>query len=128
MSITSYRGPSGENYIIKMGEPFIVKNKQDIKFFEKNNKRFKKLNAVQHKKAKKKAKKASIAKGNEEETLAKELEKNLSEIKGLTPEAIAFLVKTYLDEKHLILAIEDGGDLGEGLTKEEKVLVKEKYA
>jgi len=112
-SMAFYNGPSGTTYVINLGLPFLVKNKKDIAFFEKNY-RFKKVGVVQS------LFKKPEAKPDVDEVLKKEL----LEVEGLSEESANLLVETYHSKERLMEAVEQGFDLHESVPKSEQELLK----
>ena len=107
---TTYKAPSGKDYVINIGQPFVVEDKQDIEFFsnEKNKQRFKKSG------------KAIEVKSEDDD-----FKKELSEIKGLSKKSIDKIISVYGTKEGLVDDINAGYDLESSLTKKQKeVLIK----
>ena len=108
-SMTTYRGPSGFNYVISKEMPFKVKNKEDVEFFKKNP-RFKKV--------------SMFKKGKVQKDVDEKLKIELSNIKGLPKKIIAKVVKLYLSLANLKEMVEEGYDLDKSISKGHQIKIK----
>lgn len=108
-SMASYLAPSGIVYTIMIGQPFEVKDKGDIKFFE-DNKRFKKVSVFT---------KVKADKVDPEE----EFRNKLLEIEGLGEDTAEVVVDIYRSEKDFVEVITQKSPLDPCISKEEQELL-----
>ena len=92
--LANYTGPSGMNYIINIGIPFIVKDKADIAFFE-SNKRFKKVTILSKEPEKPK-------------DLDEQLKEYLEGIQGISEKTVEEVVKQYISKDNLVDELQQG--------------------
>ena len=111
-SLTTFAGPSGENYLSGFQQPFKVKNKQDIEQF-KGNKRFKAISFFNPAPAPE-----SIMDVDEE------LEATLFELKGIKKSTARKLADTFMTIQKLKDAVEMGEKLNDIPRKQAKIIIE----
>ena len=109
--IHNYTGPSGINYISYIGQPFEVRNKPDIQFFNNQPKRFQKVGLT--------TKLPEPPKDIEEL-----LEDYLKGIKGLTKKTTKRIVELYTSKENLISEIEQKYKMDPSLSKNQQDKIK----
>lgn len=102
-SIATFRGPSGTNYNSLLGATFNVSNKEDIKHFENNSKRFKMHGLL---------KRGSTSPQHNEAD--KELSKWLKSL-GVKAKEIKELVDRYQEKSYLVDDYLNGVELPKGV-------------
>jgi len=94
-----HNAPSGETYILNKGQPFIVRNKEDIKYFLEN-KRFEKVGLLSDLMGS-----DDGAKGNDEETVLRE---ELEGLSGISKKTVDTVVELYGSAQKIMDSISEG--------------------